>query len=468
MRFYFAFLACILPCAAAHAGSVDDISTQVHEQPVTQDPHGHMLTNNSVWSPDSQWLVYDTRKRSDIFDGTRIEAVNVRTGEVRCLYEARNGAVCGVVTYHPTDDKVIFILGPEKPSPDWSYGFSRRRGVIVDTSKPNEARPLDAENYAPPFAPGALRGGSHVHMFSGDGRLVSFTYDDEVLARLEDGDGHEVNQRNVGVATPARAVQVNKNHPRNNDGDYFSTLVTRTVNKPKPGSDEISRACEEGWIGKQGYQRSDGSFQPYALAFQGMVTAKDGSQHYEVFVVDLPADLTQEDGAPLQGTDRTRPAPPNHTVQRRLTFTDARKFPGIQGPRHWLRSSPDGSQIVFLMKDDNGVVQLWLISPNGGEPRQLTHNPWSVASALTWSPDGKLITYAMDNSIFVTRTTSGTSLRLTPRGSDEEAPRPEACVFSPDGKSIAYLKCTKNDPDKFAQIFVVSLPENLLPKAEKK
>lgn len=24
------------------------------------------------------------------------------------------------------------------------------------------------------------------------------------------------------------------------------------------------------------------------------------------------------------------------------------------------------------MKDDEGVVQLWLVSPNGGEPRQLT------------------------------------------------------------------------------------------------
>jgi hypothetical protein len=51
------------------------------------------------------------------------------------------------------------------------------------------------------------------------------------------------------------------------------------------------------------------------------------------------------------------PLSPKGCTQRRLTFTAQRKFPGIQGPRHWLRSSPDGSRIAFLMKDDAGVVQ---------------------------------------------------------------------------------------------------------------
>ena len=426
-----------------------------------------MLTNNSVWSPDSQWLVYDTRRKADTFDGTRIEAVNAKTGEVRCLYESKNGAACGVATYHPTEPKVIFILGPENPTVDWSYGFSRRRGVIVDTTKSGAPQPLDAENYAPPFAPGALRGGSHVHMFSGDGKLVSFTYDDEVLAQLgTSGSDHEVNQRNVGVATPARSVQVNRNHPRNNDGSYFCSLVTRTVNKPKPGSDEISRACEEGWVGQHGYRRTDGTFQPYALAFQGLVTAQDGSEHYEVFIVDLPPDLTQQDGAPLQGTDRTRPSPPHATFQRRLTFTDGEKFPGIQGPRHWLRSSPDGSQIAFLMKDDAGVAQLWGISPNGGPRHQITRNPRGVASTFTWSPDGRFLAYVADNSIFVSESKTGKSFRLTPRRPDADAPRPEACVFSPDGRSIAYLKSTPNDPDRFAQIFVTTMPEELLKETD--
>lgn len=415
-----------------------------------------MLTNSAVWSADGEWIAYDTRKIPESFDGTRIELVNVRTGEVRRVYESQNGAACGVVSFHPVDPKVVFILGPENPTSDWTYGLSRRRGVVVDLREPGVARALDAMNYAPPFAPGALRGGSHVHMFSGDGKRFSFTYDDEFLARSGvNGSVYDINERNIGVGSLASPVHVNRNHPRNNDGDYFCTVVTRTVAQPKPGSDEIGRACEEGWIGRNGYLRPDGMRQSYALAFQGLVTAASGEKHFEVYVVDLPDDLTQQDGAPLEGTTTSLPAPPQGVLQRRITFTGARKYPGLQGTRHWLRSSPDGSQIAFLMKDDNGVSQIWLVSPNGGEPRQLTHNAWDIASTFTWSPDGKLITHAMDGSVFVTEVASGHSYRLTEKGPDSSMPQPYACVFSPDGKSIAYAR---RQPSGCDQLFVTDVP----------
>ena len=90
------------------------------ERQLTHAPHGHVLTNINVWSPDSRWIVYDVRSVDSGFDGTRIEQVNVETGEVQVLYEARDGAACGVVTYHPREPKVVFIHGPERPSPDWS------------------------------------------------------------------------------------------------------------------------------------------------------------------------------------------------------------------------------------------------------------------------------------------------------------------------------------------------------------
>ena len=66
------------------------------------------------------------------------------------------------------------------------------------------------------------------------------------------------------------------------------------------------------------------------------------------------------------------PSPPLGVAQRRLTFTAEPKFPGLQGPRHWLRSSPHGVRIAFLAKDNPGIVQLWTVSPNGGAPTQLT------------------------------------------------------------------------------------------------
>src|SRR5690242_9268702 len=94
------------------------------ERQITRGPGGRVLTNTGVWSPDGEWIVYDTRSdpAGDNFDGDTIQMVNVQTGEVRELYRAKNGAHCGVVTFHPRENKVVFILGPEHPTADWQYG----------------------------------------------------------------------------------------------------------------------------------------------------------------------------------------------------------------------------------------------------------------------------------------------------------------------------------------------------------
>ena len=333
---------------------------------VTDASRDHILTNIGAWSPDGRWLVYDTRTPAGGFDGTRIERVQVDTGAVETLYRASPGSHCGVVTWSPAASplRLAFIQGPEPEAPEWTYAMTRRRGVVLTLDGNNSsvtAAPLDAATYAPPFVPGALRGGSHVHVFSGDGRWVSFTYEDNVLAELDAAGAsappHDPNQRNIGVSVPAGPVTVSRDHPRNHAADWFTVLVSRTVPDPAPGSDEISRAFEEGWIGTDGYLRADGSRQSKALAFQGMVKARDGTRHAEVFLLDLPEDLTRPGSAPLEGTATRMPAPPCGVTQRRLTFTDGRRFPGVaQSPRHWLRSSPDGGRIAFLMKDDAGVV----------------------------------------------------------------------------------------------------------------
>jgi WD40 repeat protein len=430
------------------------------EQQVTRGSGGRILTNTGVWSPDSEWIVYDTRNDAagDVFDGTRIEIVNVRTGEVRVLYESQNGAHCGVATFHPRVMKVVFILGPENPTPDWQYNAWHRQGVIVECAHPGKALHLDARDLVPSFTPGALRGGSHVHVWDEAGECVNFTYEDHLLAQFKTaGATNEINQRNIGVSVPGRPVQVQKDHPRNHDGDFFSVLVTRTTPMPKPGSDEIQRAFEDGWIGTNGYLRADGTRQKRALAFQGHVVTTGGETISEVFVVNLPEDLTAPGDGPLAGTETRLPRPPKGVTQRRLTFTADRKFPGIQGPRHWLRSSPTGDRIAFLMKDDAGFAQLWTISPNGGKPRQLTRNRWPVASTFTWSPDGRWIAHVMDNSVCVTDTASGETIRLTPRSDDVNAPRPEACVFSPDGRMIAFVRRLTGDGQASNQICVVSL-----------
>jgi hypothetical protein len=450
------------PAVPAPSAARPDPSPSAVEHRITRGPGGRILTNIGAWSPDGRWLVYDVRSDAsgEVFDGPRIEAVEVETGAVRVLYEGRNGARCGVVTCHPSRRQAVFIHGPENPTPEWSYGPYHREGLLVDWETPGgEAVHLDARDLAAPFTPGALRGGSHVHVFSPDGRLVSFTYEDHVLAVANPAvPGLERNQRNIGVSVVDRPVSVGRGHPRNHDGTAFTVLVTRTVDEPRPGSDEIAKAFEEGWVGVRGYVRADGSRQRYALAFLGHVITEGGRTHTEVFVADLPDDLTTPGDGPLQGTSLRRPVPPRGVVQRRLTHTADRRHPGVQGTRHWLRSAPDGSRIAFLMKDDAGVVQLWTVSPRGGPAQPLTRNPHDVASTFTWSPDGRWIAHTMDGSVCVTGVARGETHRLTARAEGDDAPRPEACVFSPDSRRIAFVRRpVEPDGRRFNQICVVEL-----------
>lgn len=403
------------------------------ERQITFAAKAHNLTNIGVWSPDSEWIAYDTRfgEKGTLFDGSTIEAVNVYSGEIRKIYDSINGAHCGVVTWHPREWKVAFILGPENPTPDWQYGFSHRQGVIVDWANRGIAANLDARDLTPPFTAGALRGGSHVHVWDAIGDWVSFTYNDALV---------ESEVRDIGVSVPSQPVRVSSENQKNHSGEFFSVVVSRTTGNPTLGSDEIKRACEEAWVGLNGYVRPNGMRQRRALAFQGSVVKSDGQTIPEVFIVDLPEDLTKPSDGPLAGTSLRRPIPPKNVIQRRITYTADRKFPGIQGTRHWLRSSPDGSRIAFLMKDDAGIVQLWTVSPVDGLVSQLTKNAWDIASAFTWSPDGESIAHVMDNSVFLTDAVTGQSRRVTDRVSDEGAPLPEACVFSPDGKKVAFMR----------------------------
>jgi Tol biopolymer transport system component len=135
-----------------------------------------------------------------------------------------------------------------------------------------------------------------------------------------------------------------------------------------------------------------------------------------------------------------------------------------------LRSSPDGSQIACLMKDDSGISQIFTVSPVTGEPKQLTHNALEISSAFTWSPNGRWIAHALAGQVCLTDTRSGETHPLTklPResssqGSDESVAlgeiRKEACVFSPDGTRIAFVRSSGSEAATTNQICVIDLQE---------
>lgn len=400
---------------------------------ITTAPRHHQLTNIHTWTPDSQWLVFDVRPSGASFTGETIERVNIHTGVVEVIYQASEGAHVGVVTVHPHDEKYVFIHGPENPDTDWHYDFHHRRGVI--TTHGNTAN-LDAMDITAPYTPGALRGGSHVHVFSPDGENVSFTYNDHVMHEWDT----RCDLRNVGVAVPYGPVAPGGKHPREYAGSHWCVLVSHTTVNPMPGSDEINRAYEEGWVGNG------------RIAFIGDTLSIKGEKVPELFIVTLPESASgwkQAGDAPLEGTTTTLPAPPKGVIQQRLTFTHQRTWPGLVNvPRHWVRSNPQATHIAFLMRDDVGVVQLWLISAEGGEPQQLTQLTTGIQSAFNWHPTGKALGCIVENRIALCDALSGEITFLT--ADHANSPSADAVVFSPDGKQIAWME----EVEGFRQLWV--------------
>ncbi len=426
---------------------------------LTYDNGGHTIHNTECFSPDDQWVVYDTRNNDTMIASTgNISMVNTQTGEIRELYHTRHqtmyGPGVGAATFSPVCKRVIFIHGIRNSNKDNSYSFTRRTGVSIDIARPFHPVFMDARDITPPFIAGALRGGTHAHNWSADGKWISFTYNDYIMQQLEKKDSSVKDLRTVGVMVPGHPVHVAFDpSEENNSGEMFSVVVAKVTQNPKPGSDEIDKAFDEGWIGAKGYLKSDGSRQRRAIAFQGEVVNSDGTKKTEVFVVDLPDDLTiAKPGKPLEGTTTSRPNVPAGVRQRRITYTNN----GIQGPRHWLRCTPDGNLIAFLSKDDKGIIQIFGVSPDGGKITQLTFNWYSVQGPFNFSPDGKYLAYLADNSVFVTEVKTGKSQRVTPRSSNEEQVT-GSVVWSNHGVMLAFNKYVKDHKTAkvFLQIFII-------------
>jgi hypothetical protein len=138
----------------------------------------------------------------------------------------------------------------------------------------------------------------------------------------------------------------------------------------------IRKAFEECWVGD------------HSIAFLGNIVSKRGEEISEVFVAELPSDL--EIAESLRSRSRNNAG---HVLLgidfRRLTFLENRPFPGVQGPRHWLVSSPDGRRLYFLLRDVNGVVQVAEIGTDTGDLRILTELEHGVEGQISIDSEGR-------------------------------------------------------------------------------
>ena len=101
------------------------------------------------------------------------------------------------------------------------------------------------------------------------------------------------------------------------------------------------------------------------------------------------------------------------------------------------RWSPDGKHLVFSRYGGEDAPEngLWLVSPDGGEPHQLT---FVIGEHPHWSPDGHYIAFDGDfgNSIQLVSASGGTPIRIVP----ESIPvfRGGQPKWSPDGSRIVF------------------------------
>lgn len=417
------------------------------EKQVTFSPKTHALDNNDNFSPDDKFLCYDTRRtvfNSDLANSKSIEKVEIETGNETILWEppyvTGENAAPGIaaVSYHPSENKVIFIHGPllDELEDRGYYNIRNRTGVEVDGEGKQITNTVDMRDVQNEITtPGAQRGGTHRHEYTRSGNRIGFTYDDFLVLDYD---------RTIGF------MQADKNTPAGYTHYFALILKPAKKNTSIPG--EIEKAYGDSWVDESGTMR----------AFIAKVRAENGIDYqYDLFVADIPLniDLSTSDA----GASSLYPSPPNGISIRRLTT--GMKVDGI------VRGSFNGQKIAFISEDENGINQVFVINSDGSQKTasQVTELKKN-AEAVRWHTSDNWIFFISDGNLFSSFVKEGDSFGKTVQLSNDKLDRAQL-VVSRDGNRLAYsIRVTSKDQDgvtvkdveglDFLQIFVMDLDWN--------
>lgn len=407
---------------------------------ITNSHIGHMIHHNSVFSLDDQWIVFDSRNdETKIGETSTIGIVHVNTGEERLIYKTKNqteyGPGVGAASFSPLQDRVIFIHGLYDADQEKPYDLTRRFGLAVDIAKPEYGIQMDARDILAPYTLGSLRGGTHSHCWSKDGLLISFTYNDAFV---------DSDLREVGVMLPSdNIIQVPK-IKGNNDGEFYSVIVSDVVRNPTWGSDEISKAFDECWV------TSNILSNKYVLAFQGNTLNVMGEVVTEIYTVDIDPKSIHQDPLTI-GKEGEKPQVPKGVTQKRLSSTKN----GLSDLRHWLRSSPDGQYIYALAKDVLGRNQIIQCEVTTGDFKYLSDFDFSVSSPININYLGDKIAFVANNNVYLYHLES-TKLKQLTSFSSNDSKIVGAPVFSRKDDKIAFNQFALVDNVQYVQIKLIS------------
>jgi hypothetical protein len=360
----------------------------------TSEACGHTLNHRQVFSPSGRDAYFDARNvDTEIMKTDRVGRIDLGTGEIDWVYQVPNagpfGPGVGAVACHPQRDRCIFIHGLRNCDAVKPYGATRRFGAMLDPDVPSGSiRSAEARCMRQNPQCGSLRGGTHAHSWSADGRAISFTYNDAwVEERHHDGQGPP-DLRTVGVMWTDRPVEVSEPDSENFSGDCYAMLVASVSHRAEPGTDAIEMAREECFLGS-------GS---RGIAFLGRVRTVSGGTIDEVFVARWPESPALASGSSIPDADGRLETPAFVRIER-VTRSEGRKYPGVSGPRSWLVASPDGRRVVCPMKDDDGIVQVAAVDLESGQIEYLTHLATSLESPLALDRRGERISLMSEGRI---------------------------------------------------------------------
>jgi hypothetical protein len=385
------------------------------EKQISRSPKTHALDNNDNFSPDGRFLCYDTRGtifNENLANSKSIGKIEIETGVETILWDPPSltgkEAAPGVaaVSFHPHENKVIFINGPmlDEVKERGTYSIRNRTALEVDGEGKLSSIKVDRRDISSETTtPGAHRGGTHRHEYSRNGKRIGFTYDDKLIQDYE---------RTIGFMEMSPYTPEGYTH-------YFSVIL-KPSKTGESVAGEIEKAYGDSWIDSTGSMR----------AFIGQVRAQNGIDYEnDLFVADIPLDINISSA--FSGTQDHYPEPPEGIVIRRLTHGK-----GVTGI---VRGSYDGSRIAFAAPDDKGRDQMYVISALGSDQEavQLTRLA-SPVSSIRWHPSGEWVFCISDGKVFVTYAGSRPKKGKTIQLSNDRLTR-DQLVVSPDGNLLAYV-----------------------------
>jgi tricorn protease len=198
--------------------------------------------------------------------------------------------------------------------------------------------------------------------------------------------------------------------------NIWSTSVRSAGSDPASGSPQSRRERGGTAEARQVTKFKDGRVLWPNISYDGKAIVFE--RNFAIWKLDTATGQTSE--VPI--TRRGAPAGPS---VEHLRLTDQ-----IQE----LALSPDGKKVAFVVRGEVFAAS----AKDGGDAARVTNSP-SAESQIAWAPDSRKLAYVSDRDgsphvyLFDFASTAETQLTRDPKG--EAAP-----TFSPDGKSVAFLR----------------------------